>query len=97
MKIPNKVKVGAHSYNIVFRDDLDDDNFGTCRPKKLRIFIDETAEKTQQEETFFHEVMHAIFHQVGMSTPWDMDKEERRVQALGHSIYQVLKENRLLK
>ncbi len=97
MKIPKKIKIGAHVYKVVFRDDLDDEDFGICRPRKLTIFIDDTVPQTQREETFFHEVMHAIFHQAGLSTPWDIEKEERKVQVLGHALYQVLKENNLLK
>ena len=58
MKIPNRVKIGAHTYKIVFRDDMDDDKFGLCNTHKGKIFVDETAIKTQQEDTFFHEVMH---------------------------------------
>ena len=97
MKIPKKVKIGAHEYKIVFRDDLDDDNFGVCRPRKLSIFIDEDVPQSQQEETFFHEVLHAIFSQNGLAKPWEPEKEERQVQILGHALYQFLKENNLLK
>ena len=97
MKIPKKVKVGAHTYKVVFRDDLDDENFGVCRPRKLTMFIDETVERTQQEETFFHEILHAIFKQEGMSNPLTYEKEESQVQRLGHARYQVLIENDLLK
>ena len=97
MKIPKKVKIGAHDYKIIFRDDLDDENFGVCRPKKLTIFIDEDAAQTQQEETFFHEVLHAIYSQVGLAKQWDPEKEEKEVQVLGHAFYQFLKENDMLK
>ena len=97
MRIPKKVKIGAHIYTVIFRDDLDDDNFGTCRPRKLKIFIDETVETTQQEETFIHEIMHDIFHQMGFSTTWSYEKEEQMVQSLSHAFYQVLKENKMLR
>src|SRR3989304_2371359 len=97
MKIPKKVKIGAHTYSISFRDDLDDENFGVCRPKKLMIFIDSTVPETQQQETFLHETLHAIFHQNGLANPWSPEKEERDVQILGHAIYQFLTENNLLK
>lgn len=98
MKIPNKVKIGAHSYDIIFQDDVEEDGvFGTCRPRKLKIYIDDGVPKSQQEDTFFHEVLHAIFHQTGNSTPWNPEKEERIVMSVAHSFYQMLKENNLLK
>ena len=97
MKIPKRVKIGAHTYKVLFRDDLDDENFGVCRPRKLSMFIDETVERTQQEETFIHEILHAIFKQEGMSSPLSYEKEESQVQRLGHALYQVLKENNMLK
>lgn len=95
MNIPNKVKIGAHEYDIVFRDDMDDENFGTCRPTKTKIFIDETVANSQKEETFFHEVLHAIRHQIGQEEK-DKDDEEKIVQALAHSWYLFLKENKII-
>ena len=97
MNIPNKVKIGAHEYEIVFRDDLDSDDFmGVCRPSKLKIFIDGKLPQSQQEETFIHEVLHAIFHLLGKKEE-TANEEEKQVQPLGHAIYQFLKENDLLK
>ncbi len=97
MKIPTKVKIGAHEYSVRFEDvDGDSDaRFGHAYPRKLQIYIDERAAKSQQEETFFHEVLHAIVDQVKCIS--DDKDEERIVQALGHGIYQMLKENNLLK
>lgn len=97
MKIPEKVKIGAHEYKIEFRDDLDDENMGVCRPSKLKIFIDERLPQTQQEETFIHECLHAIVSELGRYTYNQYDEEERDVQSLSHAIYQVLKDNNLLK
>ena len=96
MNIPEKVKIGAHEYTIVFRDDLDDENFGVCRPHRLKIFIDSTVPRSQQEETFFHECGHAIRHALGQQDR-DADVEETIVQPLFYMIYLFLKENDLLK
>lgn len=97
MKIPDKIKIGAHIYDISFRDDMDDSNFGVCRPSKLKIFVDSTVAQSQQEETLIHEIFHAVFAAVGMSKPLNPEDEERDVQALAHMIYQVLKENDMIK
>lgn len=97
MNIPNKVKIGAHEYEVVLRDDLDADDFmGVCRPTKLKIFVDGNLPQSQREETFFHEVLHAIFHLLGKRQEVASD-EEKEVQPLGHAIYQFLKDNDLLK
>ena len=97
MKIPKKVKIGAHTYAIEFRDDLDDENMGVCRPAKLKIFIDGSLPQSQQEETFIHECLHAIVNLLGLYTHSQYDEEERVVQSVAHSLYQVLKENNLLR
>lgn len=97
MNIPDKVKIGAHEYEIVFKDDFNDDLFmGMCKPSKLKIFIDGRLPRSQQEETFIHEVIHAIFAILGKGSKVEAD-EEAEVQPLGHAFYQFLKENNLLK
>lgn len=101
MIIPTTVKIGAHVYTIM-HDDIagDADNrFGHCYPRKLNIYIDDRAAQSQQEETFFHEVLHAICSLVH-AFPDNEDgarEEERIVQSVGHGLYQFLKENSLLK
>lgn len=97
MKIPNKIKIGAHIYDIVFRDDLDDEDFGTSRQKKLKIFINQEIPQTLQEETLFHEVIHNIYLQNGLSIGINETEEEKQVQIISHGIYQFLKDNNLLK
>lgn len=101
MIIPNKVKIGAHEYQIVHRDDTgeSDGRYGHCDSKKLKIYIDDRNPQSQQEETFFHESLHAIC-ELGHLFPKGKDgqmEEEKLVQPMGHGIYQFLKENKLLK
>ena len=93
MKIPEKVKIGAHEYKIYFDVDPSNDNdncFGNVSYKKLVIGINPTYAQSQQEETFFHEVLHAIEHQLGY------EENEQRNQATAHHLYLFLKENNLL-
>ncbi len=97
MKIPNKVKVGAHTYKVTNRDASgeSDGRFGHVRSRTLQIYIDDRTSKSQQEDTFFHEILHAI---CGNTHLFEDEKEEERVvQALGHGIYEVLIDNKLLK
>ena len=97
MKIPEKIKIGGHIYKVIFKDDMDDENMGVCRPSKLKIFVDKNLPQSKQEETFIHEVLHAIFHQLGSFTVREQDEEEKMAQSVGHSLYQFLSENKFLK
>ena len=98
LEIPRKLRIGAHEYEIVLRDDLEEQRFfGTCRTTKLKIFIDSTVAKTQQEETMFHEALHAIFAQLGIFRDGEDAEEEKMAQSVGHSIYQFLKDNDMLR
>lgn len=100
MNIPNKVKIGAHEYQVLRRDDEgeNDFRFGHCNIRGLKIYIDDRVSQSQQEETFFHEVLHAICDQVHAFPKSDdgVKDEEKLVQPIGHGFYQFLKENNLI-
>ena len=96
MQIPKKTKIGAHSFTIEHSSDFDEGNFGTARMARLKIFIDGNAEKSLQEETYIHEVMHIIRQLNGIELK-DTDEEEKIVQIMGHAMYQFLTDNNLLK
>ena len=100
MRIPKKIKVFTHTYtvNIVDTNDekKDRDNWGRAHMSKLKIYIDRSLPTTRQEETFIHEMLHAIVHQCGLRHDWDKD-EEKYVDRLSNALYMVLKENNLLK
>ena len=101
MIIPNKIKIGAHEYQVIRDDDGADEDarFGHCMPRRLRIYVDPRVPQSQQEETLIHEVLHAVCDQVRAFSKQETgrDEEERVVQSLGHGIYQFLKDNDLLK
>ena len=88
MEIPKKVKIGAHEYEIVNDDDIADSDarFGHCVPRKLKIYIDSRVKQSQQEETFFHEVLHAICDQVRALEKDDTDYLQKLVGLLQERI-----------
>lgn len=99
MKIPEKVKIGAHVYSVDFDIDPSNDGdmcFGCVSNQKLKITIDKNVQSSQVEETFLHEVLHAIFYLNGLAKK-DSEEEEMMVQPIAHAFYQFLKENDLLK
>ncbi len=99
MIIPASVKIGAHEYKVVNRD-LDgesDGRFGHMRNRSLQIYIDDRTARSQQEETFIHEMLHAVCANSHLFPRGAGEEEERIVQAIGHGIYEVLTANKLLR
>jgi len=95
--IPNKIKIGPHTYKVVKGKGLGvDDNFGKHDGERLEIFIRSDVPKSQQEETFIHECLHAI-RCLTKTELSDTDKEEVVVQVMGLLLYQMLRENKLLR
>ena len=65
MNIPKKFKVGGMDYEVVFEDKLFTDDglalLGMCDYYKNQIVIDDKIQNSQRvEQTFFHELAHAI-------------------------------------
>ena len=67
MQIPNKIKVGAYEYTILFVDAFGDDNnpydkqmTGQCDPMRYEIKILNGLNEMQKNSTFVHEVIEAI-------------------------------------
>lgn len=91
MKIPQKVKVGGHVYRVELVDRVEtekgEDNCGDCEWQLNRIRIKKSLPQSQKEETFIHEVLHAL----------DTDMAEKDINTLGFKLYQVLADNNLLK
>lgn len=64
MNIPNKVKIGGYIYDITKESGVCDPNYqkvyGHCDSTYLKISIDNQYPLLKQQQTFLHEVMHAI-------------------------------------
>lgn len=92
MKIPKKLNICGFEYTIEIRE-IDDANlYGQHCLTKLRILIaNDVKSKQKQEHTLLHEILHAIDVAVGTNLT------EEKVGALSRALYQVLKENNLLK
>lgn len=100
MKIPKKVKIGGHIYKVdedykfIERSDLQ----GLCDHYQRAIFITpfdtngSKRERTGIEETFIHELIHCV------DEIYNGKKlEEETVKRISEGLYQVLKDNNLLK
>lgn len=63
MKIPKKIKVGGHNYNVIFEKKTileDDNNCGKVDREKGIMSIGIDLIQSEKEVTFFHEVIHII-------------------------------------
>lgn len=89
MKIPKRLKIGGHIYDVVELDEVskDGNTAGECEIDKLEIRLRKGQKQTAKEATLFHEIIHAL--------NWEF--EEKEVEFLAQAIYQVLKDNKLLK
>ena len=95
MKIPNKIKIGGHEYSVKITKVTDEakgaSNWGRSYHATQKIFIDKELSRTKQEETFVHEIVHCI------ESFMESNSKENHVTRFSNGLYQVLKENNLLK
>ena len=93
MRIPKKIKVGAYTFKIVYRDDLeevlDKQMVGMCNPNKQQIFIKHGQIKSQEISTFLHEWIEAANHIYGIGL------KHIQIEALEAALYQLLTEHKL--
>lgn len=96
MKIPKQIKIGAVKFDIINLSDNFEKSevMGRSWIKECKIKIDNKLNQDRQESIFFHELVHMIFDEGGY---FDLSKDEKIVNCLGNGIYQVLKDNNLLK
>jgi len=88
MDIKNRLKIGGHEYTVEFTEAENmDDSCGETDRHKNRIRICETDPRSQQEETVLHEILHAL----------NSGLKEEVIDGLAVGLYQVLKDNDMLK
>ena len=84
MNIPPSVKIGAHTYKVVWRE------MDICEQidrEKMEICVNPQHAKSVQESTFFHEVLHGINNEL----------DHELLDSLAEQLYLFLTENDLLK
>ena len=92
MEIPKKLNICGFEYTVEIRE-IDDSNlYGQHNLTKCQILIaNDVTSKQKQEQTLIHEILHAIDCAVGTKL------DEEQITALSRALYQVLKENSLLR
>lgn len=95
LNIPSEINIMGQTIKIEFSEKLitEGDNVGQACFRENKIKIQKNLAgfprtKEQIEETFLHEVLHFIFHQLGDNELRDNEKLSIQVSGL---LYQVLK------
>lgn len=102
MKIPKKLKIGGFIWTVEENEKVSQEakNLGSTHYRKQRIFIDPFVSSQKKEHGLIHESLHVIFWQSGLRERMKNIKEiteEEIIQTLSMGLYQVLKDNRLMK
>ncbi len=63
MKIPETIKIGNITYEVKIKKLKK--TFGLHKPMKQQIILNEKMSEEMTRNTFFHELVHALFFQVG--------------------------------
>lgn len=94
MTIPETVKVGSVNYEVAIvpyvEIDGDRNYQGVCDFKNTQINILSDISNERKEQTFIHELTHAVFYEAGFE-----EQDEDMINRLGKVLHQVLKDNRL--
>ena len=105
MNIPNKdftVKIGAYEWKVLYQTDKMEDLklFGQCRSDHQEISLAHTAgmieiPSQKIEQTFIHEVLHALYWQRGLQVI-ENPSEEQIVDLLSQGLYSFIQDNKKL-
>lgn len=89
MKIPKTLKIGGHTYKVIFEKPgkLKPEDAGYTDRKKNEIVLDTSFPKSQVGVTFFHEVLHALNNEL----------DHKLLDSLAEQLFQVFSDNGLLK
>lgn len=91
MKIPNKLKIGGHTFKVNKKEIISRE-LGNTQFINGIIEIDKRLPQSLQESTLIHEIFHVL-----NSTLADGQVGHSLLDSLSEQFYQVLKDNNLLK
>lgn len=90
MKLPTRVKIIAHDYEVQqLPDELMHENMGFCNSVTQQIHVGLGLSATQEAETLVHEILHAVFYHLSLKG----NAEEQIVNGLSLGFVAVLRDN----
>lgn len=95
MKIPKTIKIAGHIYTIEFRENRENQD-GNEHPASSfsrvnKIWIDKNQVVERQESCLVHEIIEMLNYD------FQLELKHQTISLLEAGIYQVLKDNNLLK
>jgi len=88
MKIPSKLKIGAHQYEIVLTKDIfEGATCGIQLRKESKLGVNADLPPSHQGATLLHEILHAI----------NSELDHTLLDSLSEQLYQVLSDNKMLR
>ncbi len=94
MQIPDKIKIGGFDYEIVKinrEEESGTNNPGSHSAQFQKIWVDTHTLQSQQERVLLHEIIEAVNYYN------ELDLSHTQICVLEYNLYQVLKDNKLLK
>ena len=92
MTIPSEIKVGGINYKVEIVDHLPHEEtgykWGECDYQRGTIKIWKELSSEKQEQTFIHELTHAIAHEAGID-----NQDEDLINRFALVAYMVIKDN----
>jgi len=90
MRIPNSFILGGYKWQVKYfkQSERACDYFGRCWLEKLTIEIREDIPQELKEQTFLHELCHAIYYAQGKTTE---QHDEREIDSFSMFLHQFLK------
>lgn len=87
--VPKKFSLRSVDWSVDLID-LQGENFGKCLFDRCKIVIDPNTQytKPRREQTFYHELFHAMLDELGYH---ELSKDEKLVDGLGALLYEYLK------
>ncbi len=96
MNIQKELKIGGFVFPVIESQEVANEGnaFGSMHFKHQKIFLEPSETIQMKEQTIFHEILHAIWWQSGLSSRYRKNQpnlEEEVIDALSNGLYQVLK------
>lgn len=101
MIIPKKLKIIGFEWQVKESQEIADEGgcFGSTHTQTQTIYLELKASQQKKEQVLLHEILHTLWWQQGLNQRYKDDKkiEEEVITTLSQGLYQVLKDNNLLK
>ena len=93
MKIPETLKVGGHTFKIIFDANLiqDRNRYAEVNYRTNEITVDPTSCEEQQIESLLHEIIEVI------DGHCELGLAHQVIKTLSFNLYQALKDNEMLR